>query len=280
VANLRINHDIYTNIDRMMLKLLPQMPLKKQILLPNTILLLMLFASACQNKIQNELKKVDSVVSKKDTVVAKKETIIPEIEQRMIAQGLVNIQSLDSTIMVELKYSTTDNFVHTDVYGALERAYLQQKPAEMLVKASNILQKKYPNYRLLVYDAARPLTVQHTFWNLLDSIPPNKREDFVANPVIASIHNFGSAVDLTVYDIMTKKPLDMGTKYDFFGDLAYPRLEKEMLKSGRLSLEQLTNRLVLREAMEKTGYMKIESEWWHFNAMARVKAKKLYKIVD
>jgi D-alanyl-D-alanine dipeptidase len=100
---------------------------------------------------------------------------------------------------------------------------MQVKPAQMLVKANKILKEKYPNYRLLVYDAARPLTVQHTFWNLLDSIPPKKREDFVANPTIASIHNFGSAVDLTVYDTVIQKPLDMGTKFDFFDDLAYPR---------------------------------------------------------
>jgi D-alanyl-D-alanine dipeptidase len=182
--------------------------------------------------------------------------------------------------MVELKYSTTDNFVHTDVYGELTRAYMQQKPAEMLVKASKILQEKQTNYRLLVYDAARPLTVQHTFWNLLDSIPPKKRADFVANPKQGSIHNFGSAVDLTVYDNATQKPLDMGTKYDFFGDLAYPRLEYKMLRAGKLTKQQIANRMVLREAMEKAGYMRIESEWWHFNAMARVKAKYLYKIVE
>jgi len=150
----------------------------------------------------------------------------------------------------------------------------------MLVKANKILKEKYPNYRLLVYDAARPLNVQHTLWNLLDSIPPIKREDFVANPDIASIHNFGSAVDLTVYDDVNKKPLDMGTKFDFFGDLAYPRLEDEMLIEGKLSKEQLANRIILREAMTSVGYMQIETEWWHFNAISRVRAKSLYKIVE
>ncbi len=234
----------------------------------------------CQPKKAQEQKKTDSVVIKKDTVATAQKPIIPEVEQRMIDQGLVNIQMLDSTIMVELKYSTTDNFVKTDVYGELSRAYLQQKPAEMLVKASQILQEKHPNYRLLVYDAARPLTVQHTFWNLLDSIPPKKREDFVANPADGSIHNFGSAVDLTVYDVSTQKPLDMGTSYDFFGDLAYPRLEYKMLKEGKLSKIQIENRIVLRTAMEKAGYGRIESEWWHFNAMARKQAKNLYKIIQ
>ncbi len=251
-------------------------------MLSNRVLLLyilLLSVWSCQTKKADESKKIDSVVTKKDGVVIIQQ-VISEVEQRMIEQGLVDIQTLDSTIMVELKYSTTDNFVKTDVYGDLTRAYLQPKPAEMLVKASKALQEKYPDYRLLVYDAARPLTVQHTLWNLLDSIPPKKREDFVANPAIASIHNFGSAIDLTVYDNLSKKPLDMGTKYDFFGDLAYPRLEYKMLKEGKLTKEQVANRLILREAMIKSGYMRIESEWWHFNAISRARAKGLYKIVD
>jgi len=243
-------------------------------------MLLLIGLWGCQSKKHDDTKKVDSIVLKKDTVVIKPKNSIPEVEKRMIEQGLVDIQTLDSTIMVELKYSTTDNFVKTDVYGDLTRAYLQPKAAEMLVKASKALQEKYPNYRLLVYDAARPLTVQHTLWNLLDTIPPKKREDFVASPAIASIHNFGSAVDLTVYDLTTKQPLDMGTKYDFFGDLAYPRLEYKMLKEGKLRKEQLANRIVLRDAMASVGYMRIESEWWHFNAISRARAKSLYRIVE
>lgn len=259
-----------------MLKNISKMALSKRFFLLHIILLAVW---SCQTKNADESKKKDSLVTKKDSVVVVKQPIIPEVEQRMIEQGLVDIQTLDSTIMVELKYSTTDNFVKTDVYGDLTRAYLQAKPAEMLVNASKALQEKFPNYRLLVYDAARPLSVQHTLWNLLDSIPPKKREDFVANPAMASIHNFGSAVDLTVYDLISKKPLDMGTKYDFFGDLAYPRLEDKMLKEGKLSNEQITNRMILREAMVKSGYMRIESEWWHFNAISRAKAKSLYEIV-
>jgi zinc D-Ala-D-Ala dipeptidase len=260
---------------------MPKNMSKSSILLTIAVLIMLSFSWSCRTKNQNgTAQKVNSNVIKKDTIATISKPIIPEIEQKMIAQGLVNIQNLDSTIMVELKYSTTDNFVHTDVYGDLTRAYLQTKPAQMLAKANQFLKEKYPNYRLLVYDAARPLTVQYKFWNLLDSIPPRKREDFVSNPKDGSIHNYGSAVDLTVYDLTTKQPLDMGTKYDFFGDLAYPRLESVMLKNKKLTQEQINNRLVLRDAMKKAGFGRIESEWWHFNAMARVQAKALYKILE
>ena len=107
------------------------------------IFTIVLFIASCttQNKTETaDSIKVDSSQIIKDTVVKIDDYKIPELEQRMIDQGLVNLQTIDSTIMVELKYSTTDNFVHTDVYGDLTRAYMQQKPAEMLAKASKILQ--------------------------------------------------------------------------------------------------------------------------------------------
>ncbi|WP_259016330.1 M15 family metallopeptidase [Emticicia fluvialis] len=242
-----------------------------------------LLMGACTSQTQTEKKdtlKTDTIQIKKDTVSVVETVKIPELEQRMITQGLVNVQTLDTTIMVELKYTTTDNFVRSDVYGDLTRAYMQKKPAEMLAKASKYLQSRHPEYRLLVYDSARPLSVQHKLWAMLDTIPPAKRADFVANPAEGSIHNFGSAVDLTVFDTRSGKPLDMGTKYDYFGDLAYPIYEDEMLVEGKLTQKQIDNRLVLRNAMQKAGYMRIDSEWWHFNAISRAKAKELYKIIE
>ncbi|AFK04187.1 peptidase M15D vanX D-ala-D-ala dipeptidase [Emticicia oligotrophica DSM 17448] len=253
---------------------------RKIVYLTSILVIVILLIEGCQKKKEENTKKIDTLSVKVDSVVKAKPVELSPIEQQMIKQGLVNVQKLDSTIMVELKYSTTDNFVQTDVYGSLTNAYLQQKPAEMLVKASRNLQYKHPNYRLLIYDAARPLSVQHTLWNMLDSIPPAKREDFVASPTITSIHNFGSAVDLTIYDLSTQQALDMGTKYDFFGDLAYPRFEVKLLREGKLTQQQLANRIVLREAMQSAGYMPIESEWWHFNAISRKKAKNIYKIIE
>jgi zinc D-Ala-D-Ala dipeptidase len=241
------------------------------------IIFLLFTLIACKQKTAQTSTK-DST-AKKDTIVVVKNTI-PELEQRMLNQGLVNIQKIDPTILVELKYSTTDNFTRTDVYGDLTNAYLQAKPAQMLSKANDILKETYPEYRLLVYDAGRPLKVQHILWNILDSIPPAKRKDFVSDPKEGSIHNFGSAVDLTIYDLNLKKPLDMGTKYDFFGDLAYPEKELFFLRTGKLTNEQIENRRILRQSMMKAGFMPIDSEWWHFNALARKNAKAIYKIIE
>ncbi|MFN8358126.1 MAG: M15 family metallopeptidase [Spirosomataceae bacterium] len=200
-------------------------------------------------------------------------------EKKMEAAGLVDIQKLDPSILVDLKYSGTDNFVKQDVYGCITRCFLQPLAAQKLIKASQYLQKKHPNLRLLVYDGARSREVQWKFWKALSHIPPNQREDYVSNPQIGSIHNYGCAVDLTVATA-DGKPLDMGTIFDFFGELAYPRYESKLLKDGKLSKAQIENRKILREAMRKGGFSPIETEWWHFNAISRKRAKATFGIIE
>ncbi len=202
-----------------------------------------------------------------------------EIEKSMIRQGLVDIQSFEQDILVNLKYSSGDNFFAKDVYGTLELAYLQEAPALALLEANNLLKKLNPNLRLLVYDAARPQSVQHILWQSLDTIPEQERKKYVSPPEEASLHNYGCAVDLTIYDLDTKRAMDMGTEYDFFGELAYPRMERQMINEGKLSLKQLNNRILLRTVMEQAGFTPITTEWWHFNFYSRSEAARKYQIV-
>lgn len=202
-----------------------------------------------------------------------------KLEQAMIRQGLVDIQKLDPSIRVELKYSTTDNFVGKDVYGDLTRAYLQPMAAQKLAKASKELQNRHPELRLLVYDATRPRSAQWDLWNTLKHLPVNERGKYVSNPRNGSVHNYGCAVDLT---LATKdgKPLDMGTKFDYFGELAYPEKEDQLLKQGKLTAKQVENRRLLRSVMKKAGFSSLKAEWWHFNALSRAEAKNRYSIIE
>ncbi len=202
-----------------------------------------------------------------------------EYEQKMREQGLVNIQEINPEILVDLKYSTSDNFVGKDVYGCITNCYMQKHPAEMLSKANDLLQQKNANYRLLVYDGGRPLSIQKILWNSLPQYSPIQRATYVANPAQGSIHNYGSAVDLTIA-MADGTALDMGTKYDFFGELAYPKKESYFLKTGKLTKQQIGNRRLLRTVMKTAGYMPIEYEWWHFNAMSRQSAKATYRIIQ
>jgi D-alanyl-D-alanine dipeptidase len=196
----------------------------------------------------------------------------------MAKQGLVEVQQAIPGILVELKYATTDNFMHKNVYGCLQKAYLQKEVVARLKKAQDYLSASHPGYHLLIYDATRPLSKQWDLWNALPQYPPELRRNYVANPAEHSIHNYGSAVDLTVADEQGR-PLDMGTPFDFFGEMAYPSREKALLASGKLTKEAYSNRLILRKAMVRGGFMPIEYEWWHFNAFSRAEAKRRFAVL-
>jgi zinc D-Ala-D-Ala dipeptidase len=205
---------------------------------------------------------------------------IPEsdLEKRIIEYGLVNVQSLDSTIRVDLKYSSCDNFLFTDMYGDLNKAYLQKEVAEKLVSAQVYLKNNFPYYSLIIYDAVRPRSIQTKMWDTL-KLPFSIRTKYVSNPQNGSLHNFGAAVDLSIID-ENGIELDMGTPYDYFGELAYPREEERMIKENKLSYKQLLNRKILRDAMIHAGFMDITTEWWHFNSCYRIQAAEKYKIIE
>lgn len=206
--------------------------------------------------------------------------VVPEksaIELEMEELGLVDIVSLDSTIKVDLRYSTSNNFTGKDMYGDLNRCYLQKDVAGKLVKAQAELRRRYPYYSLLVFDGARPVSIQQLMWDSVN-LSPIERQKYLSNPANRSLHNYGAAVDLTIIDDAGNE-LDMGTPYDFFGELAHPRKETEYFESGQLSETQLANRELLREVMKAAGFSRIETEWWHFNSTSRVRAAEIYPVI-
>ena len=71
--------------------------------------------------------------------------------------GLLNIHDEDTTIIVEQKYSTPDNFVIKDVYGCITNCYLQQDVETKLVLAQQLLKKRFPIYRIIIFDGAHPM---------------------------------------------------------------------------------------------------------------------------
>ncbi len=148
----------------------------------------------------------------------------------------------------------------------------------MLRKAQESLQKENPNLTLLVYDGVRPLSVQQILWDSLDK-PDSIKPLYVSDPKVGGLHNFGVAVDLTIFDTESGKPLDMGTPYDFFGYPAYPDLELEMLAEGKITRAQVANREILRKVMTGAGFTGIGSEWWHFNAFSRKEAGEKFELI-
>lgn len=213
-----------------------------------------------------------------DSLPIVEEYIIDTLEQTIIDAGLTDIQSLCPNILVELRYSTTNNFMEKDVYGHLNRVYLQPKVSEDLVKSYEYLQSLDSSLTLLVYDGVRPRSVQQYMWDILD-MPIWEKTKFVSNPANGSLHNYGCAVDLTIANL-DGEPLDMGAGYDDSRKIAYPRYEQVYLDSGMLSQDQIDNRILLRDVMKAGGFWNIQTEWWHFNRHNRETAKSLYSIIE
>lgn len=190
--------------------------------------------------------------------------------------GLIDVGLLDPSIRIELKYATTDNFTGVVLYDDLRRAYLHPLAAKKLKQAQIILQKDNPELSLLVYDAARPLSIQRKMY---DVVKNTKYRAYVADPSRTGLHNYGMAVDLTLCD-SEGKPLDMGTKFDFFGKEAGINNEDLFVTQGLLSKKQVENRRLLRRVMKQAGFIPIRGEWWHFNACSLQEAKAKYKLIE
>jgi D-alanyl-D-alanine dipeptidase len=200
------------------------------------------------------------------------------MERQLIRLGLVDIRTLDSSVHVDLKYAGTDNFSGTNLYGDFHKAYLPSEVASKVLLAQQLLRKKLPYCSLIIFDAVRPLHIQKRMWDSL-RLPPGVKQQYLCSPTLGSLHNYGAAVDVgIVYD--DGKELDMGTQFDFFGDLAQPAFENKLLEEGRLSYRQILNRETLREVMRCAGMQPIETEWWHFNSCSRVEAAKRYPLVE
>ena len=203
----------------------------------------------------------------------------PSIDSALLLTDLINVQTLNSSIFVDLKYSTTDNFMKMKLYERLKSAYLQKDVAERLSKCQVYLTSIDSSLHLLIYDAVRPVSIQTKMWRALDSIPSKERGKYVSNPANKSLHNFGAAIDLTICDA-NGKALDMGAQFDEFNEIAYPTMEAHFLAKGELTQQQIDNRKLLRKVMKSQGFRNLPTEWWHFNACSRNDALKKYKILD
>lgn len=167
------------------------------------------------------------------------------------ATDLVEVTSLDPSIRLDVRYATSDNFLHWPVYTQA-RVFLQRPAAEAVVRAQRALQPQ--GYGLVLYDGYRPWYVTRIFW---DAVPPDKH-DFVADPAEGSKHNRGCAVDLGLVDLASGKPVPMPSDYDEFTERAHPDYP-----GG--SPAQRAARDLLRRTMEAEGFTVDPGEWWHYD---------------
>ena len=161
---------------------------------------------------------------------------------------LVNVWKLDTTITLDIRYATTNNFTGKQVYEEA-KFFLRTEPAQKILEVQKEL--KTLGLGLKIFDGYRPLSVQKKFWEIM----PDER--YVADPKKGSRHNRGAAVDLTLIDKYGNE-IPMPTPYDDF-------TEKASRDYMNLSSQIIINRKFLEDIMVKYGFTGLPTEWWHFD---------------
>lgn len=200
-----------------------------------------------------------------------------QLEQQLENAGLVDVCKLDATIQVDLRYAGENNFTKIILYDTLTTIYLQPDVARKLTQAQKLLKSIEPSLSLMVWDAARPLSVQR---KMFEQVAGTMYQNYVASPHKTGLHNYGCAVDLSICRSEDRRLLDMGTPFDFFGKQAGIGHEDEYVAQGILTRQQVENRRLLRRVMQDAGFLTVKGEWWHFNSCRLPEAKRKYRLID
>ena len=191
------------------------------------------------------------------------------VYSQKLPDGFCYLNSVDSSIQVELRYFSSNNFIGKPIKGYKSNKIIVTKKTALALKKVQTILKNF-GLSLKIFDAYRPQQAVNHFvkWakNLNDTIkkssyyPGIKKKDLFKLEYIASKsgHTRGSTVDITLVDITTGKELDMGSSYDFFGVQSHPKYPK-------LNQQQRINRFLLRNIMITNGFKPYENEWWHFS---------------
>ena len=201
--------------------------------------------TAPQQVLITPVRPIDEI--RQEAVAAKP----PEESGTFRKPELVELAPLDPAFHLDTRYATANDFLGTPVYSQA-RAFLQRPAADALFR---VQQKLKPlGYGLLIHDGYRPWYVTKIFWDAT----PAEGKIFVADPAQGSRHNRGCAIDLTLYDLATGKPIEMPGTYDEMSPRSFPNYP------CGTSLQRW-HRDLLRRAMESQGFTVYEAEWWHFD---------------
>jgi D-alanyl-D-alanine dipeptidase len=167
---------------------------------------------------------------------------------------MVDLQKVDTTIVVDLRYATPNNFTGSVLPGYEgNRAFLRAEAAAALAVVQEDLRMQ--GYGLKIFDAYRPIRASEAMvaWTQSANRPDLLRDGYIAS---RSRHNLGVAVDLTLINLATKGEITMGTPFDNFSRAAHTKNARGVI---------LRNRQLLQRVMERQGFVNYEKEWWHYS---------------
>jgi D-alanyl-D-alanine dipeptidase len=168
---------------------------------------------------------------------------------------LVDVRSIDSSIRVDLRYATANNFTGAPLPGyETKRALLRREAAAALGRVQARLRGQ--GLGLKVFDAYRPVRASRA---MVDWAKRSGKTGLLESGYIAerSRHNLGVAVDLTLVDLARGTEVSMGSTFD--------SLTATGPQTADTSPEAQRARQTLVEAMRSEGFRPYGGAWWHFN---------------
>jgi zinc D-Ala-D-Ala dipeptidase len=207
-----------------------------------------------------------------------------------LPKGFVYLRAVDPTIVQDIRYAGSHNFVGRPIKGYLAAECILSEPAATALKSvQNKLAAK--DLSLIVWDCYRPKRAVDDFlqWSRdpartemkAEFYPRTDKQDLFASGYLAvrSAHSRGSTVDLgivpssfslapqpgalpplkpcTAPDRFVDGTIDFGTGYDCLDVLG-------TTSNPRVSAVASANRQMLKAAMRDVGFRPYFREWWHF----------------
>ena len=182
--------------------------------------------------------------------------------------GFVDAASVVPGLVVEMRYAGRENFIGRPITGYEAPVCLLTREASAALAG---VQAELSGFGLglKVFDCFRPARAVADFaaWardpadqaRKADYYPQIDKSQLFALGYIAerSGHSRGSTLDVTVVDLATHTPIDMGESYDLFDTRSWP---------GDLTVGSAAraNRLMLQSVMAAHGFKPLKEEWWHF----------------
>jgi zinc D-Ala-D-Ala dipeptidase len=163
--------------------------------------------------------------------------------------------------------------------------YLRQGVLDRLLQAQIYLQQTYPQWRIQIFDAYRPIAVQqfmvdYAFSQVLqaegltvEQLSSNQQQALwqqvyqiwaipSTDPKTPPPHSTGAAVDITLVDA-AGMTVNMGSLIDEMSARSQP--DYFALSTAPVEQQYHVYRQLLRDVMLKAEFTRHPGEWWHFS---------------
>lgn len=221
------------------------------------------FASCSQSPVStstDDLNESQTIYETSEDMPTVTDDMMTEITQPEDSEFVLVTKYIPS-IIVELKYATSDNFTGQEIYDFSE-AYLRYGTIKKLLVVQNILEEQ--GLGLKIWDAFRPVSAQFALW---DACPD---PTYVSNPNIGySSHSKGSAVDVTLIS-SDGVEVEMPTRFDDFSVLA----DRDYSDAAE---ESAANAMLLETTMKENGFDAYFGEWWHFSDVEAYPVEEVFE---